>query len=269
MDWTQPLPLEVDPAWLADRRRFYTFFGHYDARVYLTETAYVDVGAGSLGSPPIVSLIEPKFSGCLGTIGRRTEAAICDVLASGEHSNQRVVNTSFAQAPVLEQIVGKEGLEGHRPVRIGSNVTISKRAIILPGVSIGDGAVIGAGAVVTRDVEPFAIVGGVPARLIGARLDPERVARVLNVRWWDFSAAYMLSLGKNLDAVAQVEGPHQYMADRPRFVFQMEGGKRTDLIGFSDGDKVRKFSDAPKKVADYVAQALGDGPFYWMADCWA
>ena len=55
------------------------------------------------------------------------------------------------------------------PVEIGDYVFIGPRAIILPGVKIGKGAVIGAGAVVTKDVPDFAIVGGVPAKVIGER----------------------------------------------------------------------------------------------------
>lgn len=55
------------------------------------------------------------------------------------------------------------------PVTIGDYVFIGPRAIILPGVSVGDGAVVAAGAVVTKDVAPFTIVGGVPAKLIGPR----------------------------------------------------------------------------------------------------
>lgn len=55
------------------------------------------------------------------------------------------------------------------PVEIGNNVFIGPRAIILPGVQIGKGAVVAAGAVVTKDVQDFAIVGGVPARVIGER----------------------------------------------------------------------------------------------------
>ncbi len=55
------------------------------------------------------------------------------------------------------------------PVRIGDRVFIGARAIILPGVTIREGAVVAAGAVVTHDVEPFAIVAGVPARPIGQR----------------------------------------------------------------------------------------------------
>jgi acetyltransferase-like isoleucine patch superfamily enzyme len=55
------------------------------------------------------------------------------------------------------------------PVKIGDYVFIGPRAIILAGVTIGDGAVVGAGAVVTKDVEPYTIVGGVPAKVIGER----------------------------------------------------------------------------------------------------
>ena len=55
------------------------------------------------------------------------------------------------------------------PVVIGDDVWIGSRVIILPGVKIGNGSVIGAGAVVTKDVEPYSVVGGVPAKLIRRR----------------------------------------------------------------------------------------------------
>ena len=56
-----------------------------------------------------------------------------------------------------------------KPVKMGDDVWIGVRVTILPGVNIGDGAIIAAGAVVTKDVEPYSIVGGVPARKIGER----------------------------------------------------------------------------------------------------
>jgi acetyltransferase-like isoleucine patch superfamily enzyme len=55
------------------------------------------------------------------------------------------------------------------PVSIGDRVFVGTRALILPGVNIGEGAAVAAGTVVTKDVEPFTIVGGVPAKPIGAR----------------------------------------------------------------------------------------------------
>lgn len=62
-----------------------------------------------------------------------------------------------------------QGHEEFRPVVIGNDVWIGARVIILPGVHVGDGAVIGAGSVVTKDVEPYSIVGGNPAKLIRMR----------------------------------------------------------------------------------------------------
>jgi galactoside O-acetyltransferase len=64
--------------------------------------------------------------------------------------------------------VMEQGLSG-APVYIGDYVWIGAHAIVLPGVSVGEGAIIGAGAVVTKNVAPYAIVGGVPAKVIGTR----------------------------------------------------------------------------------------------------
>lgn len=65
--------------------------------------------------------------------------------------------------------------QGHekKPVVIGNDVWIGANAVILPGVTIGDGTIIGAGAVVTNDTDPYSIVGGVPARKMGERTRPE------------------------------------------------------------------------------------------------
>ena len=73
-----------------------------------------------------------------------------------------------------------------KPVRIGHDVWIGTRAMILGGVTIGHGAIIGAGAVVTRDVEPHTIVGGTPARLLKQRFPKAVSDRILASQWWDF-----------------------------------------------------------------------------------
>lgn len=69
---------------------------------------------------------------------------------------------------------------------VGNDVWIGYEAVILSGVTIGDGAVIGARAVVTKDVAPYSIVGGVPAKEIRKRFDPETVEALLLLRWWDW-----------------------------------------------------------------------------------
>lgn len=69
---------------------------------------------------------------------------------------------------------------------IGNDVWIGSEAIIMPGVTVGHGAVIGTRALVTRDVEPYAIVGGNPGRVIRRRFDEDRIALLLEMAWWDW-----------------------------------------------------------------------------------
>lgn len=69
-------------------------------------------------------------------------------------------------------------------VYIGNDVWIGSHAMILGGVKVGDGAVIGAGAVVVKDVPPYAIVGGVPAKIIRYRFLPEIIERLVRLQWW-------------------------------------------------------------------------------------
>jgi virginiamycin A acetyltransferase len=80
----------------------------------------------------------------------------------------------------------KSAWDNKGDIVIGSDVWIGFEAVIMPGVTIGDGAVIGTRAVVTKDVPPYTIVGGVPARPIKKRFDDDTVARLLELRWWDW-----------------------------------------------------------------------------------
>lgn len=83
---------------------------------------------------------------------------------------------------------------------IGNDVWIGYEAVVLAGVTIGDGAIVGARAVVTRDVPPYTIVGGVPAKPIRKRFPEETIAALLALRWWDWPKA---RIAKNLAAIQQ------------------------------------------------------------------
>ncbi len=69
---------------------------------------------------------------------------------------------------------------------IGNDVWLGHKAVIMPGVTIGDGAIIGSFSVVTKDVEPYTIVGGNPAKPIRRRFSEEQIEKLLKIRWWDW-----------------------------------------------------------------------------------
>ncbi len=80
---------------------------------------------------------------------------------------------------------------------IGNDVWVGSRAILMRGIRIGDGAVIGAGAVVTKDVEPYTIVGGVPARPIRKRFSDKVIEKLEEIRWWDYGPDILKGLDLN------------------------------------------------------------------------
>lgn len=87
----------------------------------------------------------------------------------------------------LEKNKVTEAWDNKGNIIVGNDVWIGYKAIILSGVTIGDGAIIGTGAVVTKDVAPYTIVGGVPAKPIRKRFDDETISKLLKIKWWDWS----------------------------------------------------------------------------------
>ncbi|MDR1126365.1 MAG: CatB-related O-acetyltransferase [Deltaproteobacteria bacterium] len=94
------------------------------------------------------------------------------------HPFQYIPSTKFKTLPY-------EG-EPHKnnQVIVGNDVWICRHAVILTGVQVGDGAIVGAGAVVTKNVPPYAIVGGNPARIIRYRFDEKTITELLSLAWW-------------------------------------------------------------------------------------
>lgn len=81
---------------------------------------------------------------------------------------------------------------------IGNDVWIGYEAVIMAGVTIGDGAIIGAHAVVTKDVSPYTIVGGIPAKSIRKRYSEETIALLTELKWWDWPEK---RIAKNIKAI--------------------------------------------------------------------
>ena len=94
-------------------------------------------------------------------------------------------------------------------IAVGNDVWLGYESVIMAGVTIGDGAIIGTRAVVTRDVPPYTIVGGVPAKPIRKRFDDATIERLLALRWWDWpveriKAALPFLRGGDLDELEQL-----------------------------------------------------------------
>lgn len=111
------------------------------------------------------------------------------LFTSGNHTMRSLSTYTF---PIFFEEWGldaqhiRDAWDNKGDIVIGNDVWIGYEAVILSGVTIGDGAIIGARAVVTKDVPPYTIVGGVPAKPIRRRFDDETVRRLLALRWWDW-----------------------------------------------------------------------------------
>ena len=91
-----------------------------------------------------------------------------------------------------------ESWDNKGDIVIRNDVWIGFEAVILAGVTIGDGAIIGTRAVVTKDVAPYTIVGGVPAKPIRKRFDDKTIEKLLNMKWWNWSAE---KIAPNIEAI--------------------------------------------------------------------
>lgn len=89
-----------------------------------------------------------------------------------------------------------------KKVTIGNDVWIGHGAVVMPGVKIGDGAVVGANAVVTRDVAPYQVVAGVPARPLRPRFDATVAERLLRMAWWDWPVETLFEAIPDMQALS-------------------------------------------------------------------
>jgi acetyltransferase-like isoleucine patch superfamily enzyme len=141
------------------------------------------IGDKSYGNPKIL------FSNNETTLEIGKFVSIADdvvIMLGGEHRTDWV--TTY---PLNEYFKKWTSIKGHPATKgnviIGNDVWIGREALILSGVTIGDGAVIGAKALVTKDVMPYSIVAGNPAKHIRYRFDADIVAKLTELKWWNWS----------------------------------------------------------------------------------
>lgn len=152
-----------------------------------TDPAYNKHSIGKLtyGSPYV---IDGELGGKCGELRIGKFCSIAHgvtIMLNGEHRIDWITTYPFSQIfQKYKSLTSSATTKGN--VTIGNDVWIGLNTFILSGVTIGDGAVIGANSVVTKDVEPYAIVAGNPARLIRKRFDQETIDKLLRLKWWDW-----------------------------------------------------------------------------------
>jgi virginiamycin A acetyltransferase len=107
-------------------------------------------------------------------------------IGGNNHDMDKITTHSFLVYPKFNLGGDSNWKSRHEPCIVGNDVWIGTGAVILRGVHVGNGAIIGASSVVTKDVPPYAIVAGNPARIIRMRLEDTMVERLLELKWWDF-----------------------------------------------------------------------------------
>lgn len=129
-------------------------------------------------------------------IEKYSNIAACVRIGATNHPMERPTLHHFTYRPVMFGFDESDDSEFFKDreshvANIGNDTWIGHGSIILPGVKVGDGAVVGAGSVVTKDVSPYAIVAGNPAKLIRYRFSEEVIEKMLKIKWWDFSTEYI------------------------------------------------------------------------------
>ncbi len=267
---------------------FNLLYSNYDARcIRVNDRGYKKeylIGRGSLTVLRCITdhVLDENWEPIL-RVGRMCDfARDTTLLIDGEHLNHKVINDAFPAFSYERNIFRQQKrmdmpLTTKGTTEIGSNVILSRGASVLSGVKIGDGAVVGANAVVTKDVPPYAIVAGNPAKVIRFRFDEKTIEKLQQIRWWDFehnvlfSGLYEMQCMETDEFIETFQdiSKNQYMPSGSRFVFQVLDDKgQIKCIGCDLEGRFVAYNDLYPAIRFYIDQALHarNNPIYMVSN---
>lgn len=256
--------------------RFNAIFSNYDARYVRTnDYGFVKeyfIGRGSLSAiKGVVGYTLDENISPILEVGRMCNFARgITIFVDGEHKNDEVINMAFNQFPDARSSL-RNAKEYISPVRskgktvIGSGVILARGATVLSGVKIGDGAVIGTQAIVTKDIPAFSIAVGNPARVVSYRFDEETIKKLEEIRWWDFEFNYLFSNMGKIQRMKTDEfiasfgdiSKNKYVTSTGRFVFKLLNKEnQVKCIGCDLDGKFVPYDSLNDNIKFYIEQML-------------
>lgn len=157
----------------------------------------VVISNSSLGAHSYIQKYSTVFN---ARIGRFCSIATKVSIGPGSHKMDGIsTHPAFylKNTPLLKTYASENHFQPFSEVVIGNDVWIGEGSIIMDGVRIGNGAIIAAGAVVTKDVDHYAIVGGIPAKIIKYRFDELTRKKLLEFKWWDQNEEWIQTNSKS------------------------------------------------------------------------
>lgn len=168
-----------------------SFFSLWDKKTKFTPFTHILSGAKLNGTKVgKYSRIGARCKITNTTIGNFTSVGADCIMGLGQHpTNTLTYHSIFYKKGNWgwhdDWVKYPDGFIEQKPITIGNDVWIGRKVIIMDGVNIGNGAIVATGAVVTKDVPPYAIVGGVPSKVIKYKFSQEIINRLEEIEWWN------------------------------------------------------------------------------------
>lgn len=162
----------------------------------LEATGRLRVGFATYGRPQIKVFNNAEVSISIGSY--TSIAHTVQIIIGGRHSTDSISTYPFDQRSIGGELPKASTKTSSSRIEIGSDVWISSNVTILDDVSIGNGAIVAAHSVVTRSVPDYAVVAGVPARIIKYRFDSFVIEQLKAIRWWEWPTNEIISIREML-----------------------------------------------------------------------